>query len=237
MEISNKIFWNFFSHNITNAYNFLFRYTQNPSDLMGWFEEYLDDEEVSFSAWIHLIGWQFSCLLFPLISLFCLKISVCLENTICSMNSICIKWIALKKLWNCKVFWGPYSKRCKLKKYFKSLLPYVTNKHQLIQQSFYFYYSPGNEKIFFLPRQLHSSNRRHELNIIQCWSRRWLWCFGPYKSRISHVAKNFQHEYNISFNRSYKLRNNPHCCTHGSTKLLQSWHAMLSLVRFQITSA
>jgi len=26
------------------------RYTQNPSDLMGWFEEYLDDEEVSFSA-------------------------------------------------------------------------------------------------------------------------------------------------------------------------------------------
>ena len=31
-------------------YDFLFRYTQNPSDLMGWFEEYLDDEEVSFSA-------------------------------------------------------------------------------------------------------------------------------------------------------------------------------------------
>ena len=41
----------------------MFRYTQNPSDLMGWFEEYLDDEEVSFSVIIHKIGWQLSCLL------------------------------------------------------------------------------------------------------------------------------------------------------------------------------
>ena len=45
--VSNTI-WKYVSH----------RYTQTPADLLGWFEEYLDDEEVSLSkhlAYIDMI--------------------------------------------------------------------------------------------------------------------------------------------------------------------------------------